>query len=133
MTAKEYLSRVRGLDAEIKQLLRIRQRAWEQVTRTTSQLSKAPAHGGDRQDPLTSYVHYSELLEARTAELLEVQRETLCTIEQVQDSRYRRLLRARYLEGMTWEQIAVRMGYSWRQVVRMHGDALNEVDGIMLS
>lgn len=80
---------------------------------------------------MLAYAEYSHQLEARTADLLNVQREILRTIEQVPDSRYRLLLRARYLEGMTWEQIAVEMAYSWRQMLRMHGDALQVVGEIL--
>ena len=34
------------------------------------------------------------------------------------------LIRARYIELMPWEQIAVDMGYSWKQTHRIHSDAL---------
>lgn len=132
MTAKEYLSRARDIRAEVQQLQRMKGRAWDRATRSTAQLSEAPAHGGGSgKDPMIAYAEYSQQLEARTADLLNVQREILRTIEQVPDSRYRLLLRARYLEGMTWEQIAVEMAYSWRQMLRMHGDVLQVVGEIL--
>lgn len=34
------------------------------------------------------------------------------------------LIRAKYMESKTWEQIAVDMGYSWRQVHYIHSEAL---------
>ena len=34
------------------------------------------------------------------------------------------LIRARYIDSRSWEQIAVDMGYSWRQVHYIHADAL---------
>lgn len=34
------------------------------------------------------------------------------------------LIRARYIEMQTWEQIAVDMGYSWQHIHRIHSDAL---------
>ena len=48
-------------------------------------------------------------------------------IASVEDERLRLLLRYRYIEGWTWEHIAVELNYSWRQVVRIHGQALSEV------
>lgn len=48
-------------------------------------------------------------------------------IASVSDERLRELLRLRYIEGSSFEQIAVTMNYSWRQVLRLHGTALNEV------
>lgn len=40
------------------------------------------------------------------------------------EPRERQLVRLRYIDGLTWEQVAVEMNYSWRQVHRIHGDAL---------
>lgn len=34
------------------------------------------------------------------------------------------LIRARYIERKSWEKIAVDMGYSWKQVHRIHSGAL---------
>lgn len=36
----------------------------------------------------------------------------------------REVLRLKYLQGMTWEEVAVSMGYSWKQIHRIHGKAL---------
>jgi len=35
-----------------------------------------------------------------------------------------KLLTLRYIEGKRWEQIAVDLGYSYRNVIRLHGKAL---------
>lgn len=44
-------------------------------------------------------------------------------------SRERTLLRLYYIEGLTWEQVAVEMNYSWRQIHRIHGEALAVLRG----
>lgn len=49
-------------------------------------------------------------------------------IDSVPDIRLRQLLRYRYIDGMTWERVAVTMNYSWKQVCRMHGNALNVLE-----
>ena len=36
----------------------------------------------------------------------------------------RMLLRFRYIDGLPWEEVCVRMNYSWRQTHRMHSKAL---------
>ena len=36
----------------------------------------------------------------------------------------RRLMRARYIEGLEWHQVAVRISYSWQQTHRIHARAL---------
>ncbi len=126
MTAKEYLQRVRGVQAEVAQLRRLRQRAYEQATRATARPSKAPAHGGNAsRDLMADCAEYAAALDRQLLELQRIEREVLGVIEQVPDSRYRRLLRARYVEGKKWEAIALEMHYSYTQVVKyLHPRAL---------
>jgi DNA-directed RNA polymerase specialized sigma subunit len=39
------------------------------------------------------------------------------------------LIRSRYIDHRSWEQICVDMNYSWRQMHRIHSDALNGLGG----
>jgi DNA-directed RNA polymerase specialized sigma24 family protein len=39
------------------------------------------------------------------------------------------LIRARYLEGANWEQMCVDMHYEWRQIHRIHANALKKLGG----
>lgn len=50
-------------------------------------------------------------------------------IRGMKDPTKRTLLRHRYINGMSWEQICVAMNYSWRQVHRLHASALRELEG----
>lgn len=43
------------------------------------------------------------------------------------EPRERAIIRLHYIQGYTWEQVAVEMGYSWRQVHRIHGKALEKL------
>lgn len=58
-------------------------------------------------------------------EMLEaIEHEVLNTILRVKDATLSTLLYERYINGKTWEQIAVDMHYSYRGVTKMHGRAL---------
>ena len=48
-------------------------------------------------------------------------------IDAVDDPDLRQLLILRYINGLTWEKIAVDMNYSWRHTFRLHGAALAAV------
>ncbi len=39
----------------------------------------------------------------------------------------RRLMRCRYIDGMTWEEVCVRIGYSWRQTHNIHSRILDKL------
>ncbi|MGN0648462.1 MAG: hypothetical protein ACI4J3_07525 [Oscillospiraceae bacterium] len=74
-------------------------------------------------------------LEAQTEQLTHtldaVRAEIIAVINAVPQHHHRELLRYRYLAGMPFEEIAVRMGYSYRQTIRLHGRSLQIVAGII--
>ena len=57
-------------------------------------------------------------------ELLEIEKaiETLPSTE-------RTIIRLYYIAGMKWEEVCVAIGYSWKQVHRIHGRALDMLKG----
>lgn len=57
-----------------------------------------------------------------TAELVAIE----ASIEPL-EPRERTLIRLYYIKGLTWEQVAVEMNYSWRQVHNIHGMALEQL------
>jgi RNA polymerase sigma factor (sigma-70 family) len=65
---------------------------------------------------------YAEKCRVMDAELLEIEH----AIE-VLDPRARTLIRLHYIQGLTWENVCVEMGYSWRQVHRIHAKALEDL------
>ncbi len=48
-------------------------------------------------------------------------------IEAMENDREKELLTYRYLQGMKWEEIAVKMGYSWQHVHKIHASALKNL------
>lgn len=63
---------------------------------------------------------YEKLLK----ELTERQAEVEAIIEAL-EPRMRILMRCRYIDGLTWEEVCVQVGYSWQQVHRIHAKALD--------
>lgn len=39
----------------------------------------------------------------------------------------RKLMRCRYIDGLTWEEVCVAIGYSWRQTHNIHGRILTKL------
>jgi len=67
-----------------------------------------------------------EIMEARYQRILAYQRVRSC-IESLEDERGKMLLTYRYIRGLKWEEICVRMDYKWRQVHRIHAMALKNL------
>lgn len=55
---------------------------------------------------------------------LQKQQEIRNRIERMEDENEKDVLTYRYLRGMKWEDIAVKMGYSWRRIHYIHSKAL---------
>lgn len=60
-------------------------------------------------------------------QLSSVYVQILSAIDTVDDISLQNLLHRRYIEGQTFERIAVEMHYSWRHVHRQHKQALSEI------
>jgi uncharacterized protein Yka (UPF0111/DUF47 family) len=60
--------------------------------------------------------------------LIDLKAEISEVIEAVKDAQERLLLRYRYIDGKTFEEIAVMMEYSWRHIHRLHSRALSNVE-----
>lgn len=63
--------------------------------------------------------------------LIDVKIKVMRTIDSLTDPRDIDVLYKRYLHQLTWEEIAVAMGYEVRQVYRIHGHALAELNARM--
>jgi DNA-directed RNA polymerase specialized sigma subunit len=48
-------------------------------------------------------------------------------IESIEIVRHYEVMTWRYIVGLTWEEVAERMGYDIRHVTRLHGQALNRL------
>lgn len=48
-------------------------------------------------------------------------------IDSLEDPVERQVLRCRYIEGLIWEEICVKLNYSWSQTHRHHGAALDKL------
>lgn len=131
MTAKEYLRRIRDTESDLRSAEQDYQRARDDVMNLKAiQYDKdkvSNSHIGDLSDAIAALEKYAERVNAKWDELTALRTEAEKQIEQIADGRYREVLKRRYLWGESWEYIAVGMGYSFRQVTRLHGGALRAI------
>lgn len=98
-----------------------------QATRQTTQLSQERKVQYYDPDQLTDLIAKIVDIQEEIKQQLQKSYELMAKIEKAIEKlpeREKYLIRARYIEGKTWEQIAVDMGYSWKQVHRIHAKAL---------
>ena len=83
--------------------------------------------GGNAMDSgLEQKENIVERYHRKVANMESVQAQIEDMIESL-ESTERKLLRHRYIEGLTWERVCVAMGYSWRQTHNIHASALDKL------
>ena len=75
---------------------------------------------------IARHVELQEKYEAKIAEMTAEMLQIEVAIETL-DPTARMLLRYRYMDGLKWEEVCVRMNYSWMQTHRIHANALNQL------
>ena len=95
-----------------------------------SNMDGMPHSSSGKSDPVLRKVEQHEALQERYHEkliaLIAAQHEVEDMIETL-DSTERRLVRHRYIEGLSWERVCVVMNYSWSQVHQIHRDILDKL------
>jgi hypothetical protein len=134
LTAKEYLRQYKLMTARIRDREHDLAELREERESISINLDGMP-HGTSLSDKTARLAAQladaeEEIIELRS-EAWSIRMEIVRTLNRIQTPEYNTLLYLRYIEGKTWEQIAVEMHYTFRHTTRLHGDALREVDAIL--
>ena len=126
VTAKEFLRQAREVDRRVDE-------AQERVDRLRAKLEAGrlsrvtgmPRGGGaDWTETADRLIELERVVNARTRELVRWKLAAIDAIRSVGEPRLAEVLELYYIDGMTWEQVAQRMGLDVRWVYRLHGRAL---------
>ena len=129
MTAKEYLNQARHLDALIHCRLREID-YWRDLSSSVSGSSFEEHHNPNRPTEapfvrcLEKIDEIQHSVEEKVAYLICLKEEINKAIDKLDSRDEQLLLRYRYLDNCTWEEIAAMLNVSIRSVHRIHGMAL---------
>lgn len=132
MTSKEYLSQARFLDASIRTKVEQIESLNDLATSCTAVISDMPRNpnrGGSRMaDAVMKIIDLQEEIKNDMIALVNLKREIMDVIKSVSSLEYQTILEKRYLCFISWERIAVELGYSIQHTYRLHDAALKEVE-----
>ena len=127
----KFLKRYKQIDKEITQLLREKSEIFSLGTKITPTYSDMPK-GTNESDKVQSTVEkleeYERKIDIKIDDWCEAKLDIEKAIHTVESDALRLLLRYRYINGWTFEQIAVQMNYTWRQINRLHKKAINVIE-----
>ena len=121
---KEYLRQYRNITLQIKDL-RDQARSLREVTMSApiqqlSDMPKGSTSKSDLSDIMIKYERVQAKIQDKMCEALEKD-----AILDISDPKAAAVLRMRYIELKKWEEIASRLGYSLKQIHRIHGKGLD--------
>ena len=83
--------------------------------------------GNRQEDLIVKHIDLQDRYKAKIEELAARQLEVEKAIDALRPP-HRMLLRYRYIDGLTWEQVSERLHYSWSQTHRLHREALQMLE-----
>ena len=135
LSAKEFLKQARHIDQRINSKLEQVQSLRELATKATATLSDMPRSATPNiyrmEDVICKMTDLESEINADIDELIDTKHEVMAVIKMVERPEYQSLLELKYLCMKTWEEVAAELGYVYRQITRMHGYALEQVDAIL--
>lgn len=130
MIAKEFLSQAYRIDQRINSKLEQVESLKALSLKATTTLSDMPKGSRDvhsKEKIISKMIDLKNEINSDIDELVDLKREIVTVIKNVENPEYQTLLEQRYLCFKTWEQIAVAMGYSVRNIYNLHDAALRSV------
>jgi hypothetical protein len=133
---KQFLKRYTYINNEIDRKLEeiTRQRALStKITQTISgDRVQTPQNNSGTQNISVKIIMLENQINDDIDKLIQVKKEIESAINQVDDNCLKLLLEYRYIDDMLWEEIALKMNYSYYHVVaRLHPDALKKVKDVI--
>ena len=127
---KHKLHSYRDLLAEYEQIKNelAKVEAFMEAPRTSNLdgMPRSPGGGDPILGVVSHHIALQELYKTQLHRLAAAQAEIEKLIEGLEPGE-RRLMRCRYIDGMTWEEVCVRINYSWRQTHKIHARILDKL------
>lgn len=129
---KTELRQIRHLDCLIdskqKQIDRLRSKAKHLRATDYARDRVQSSNRGGAEDLIIKICDLEIEIEKEIDELIDRKNKARKAIDAVEDLGLRTILTLRYLEFLNWEEIAVKMNYEYRYVLKLHGKALAAMD-----
>ena len=131
MTIQEkkcFLKQYRSVERKIKRMQEERSRWWDialKITPSWSDMPKGNVSADKTQEAIDKIWELDQLIGRELARLIDIRNQIWKAIQTVPYIDLRELLEYHYIDGLTLEDSAAnKMNYSFRQICRLHGRAL---------
>ena len=135
MSAKEELRQILLDEAKInyklEELVRLRSMATKVTSAMSDDVVSRSRYPYTMENAVDKIIHAQEELNGMIDALIEKKHYFSSIIDSMDNPAHIQVLTGRYYDGKTLERLSTEMGYSYRHICNIHGDALAAVDAKM--
>lgn len=133
MEVKHFLRQARYLDQEINANIREKDQLYSTLQKIPKLRLDAvqESRKNSLDDTYVKIIEMGDEIDQKIDRLIELKKEIKRIINSIEDTRYRIVLSDYYLAMHTWEEVAEINHWSYPHTMRLHGQALLEVNRIL--
>lgn len=133
MTAKEFLTRPKRMKARLDRKLEKLEELKAVAERCTIQLQHTSGGGNKRslEDTILRINEAKAEIDEETEAYVELENEIDRLLDNLQTAEAETILKKRYLQGKSWEEISDEMSISEPHIFRLHRKAIQELEEIL--
>ena len=124
----KYLNQYKFFNAEIDRKIKEMEDWKNKIYSVTGTLTDMPRSNSRRDkisDGIAAINEIEENINGDIDKLLKVRKDVQSKIDTISDLKLRELMKCRYLDFNTWEEIAYKNGFSWQWVYKLHEKSLD--------
>lgn len=126
---RQYQKTNRRINRKCEEVSQLRNLAIK-ITPSLSNIPKSDLTNDKVSEAVSKIVDLEKEIDAEIDNLVTVRNQIQVTIDAVQDDTLKTLLEYRYINGLTWEKIAVKLDKSYQWVCELHGRALKRLPSL---
>lgn len=116
----------RRINRKCEEVSQLRELATK-ITPTLSDMPKGNQISDKVSEAVSKIADLEKEIDAEVDALVSVRNQIQTAIDNIPDDTLKTLLEYRYIDGLTFEEVAVKMHYAFRHITRLHGKALHEL------
>lgn len=132
ITAKQYLQQISRLDKminnKLSEIYQLRTMATSITVATDSERVQTSGSKDHMGDSVAKMVDLENEAKELILQYTELRQKIISQIDNMPKEKHYSVLHLKYVDGKTFEEIAVGMGYTWRNIMYFHKDALEEFE-----
>lgn len=134
MDTKQYLGQISRLDKMIKnkmtELAEFKELAYGLSAINNEERVQSTPDFDKMTGKIAKILEMESKIDSLIDEYVDKKNLIVSQIDSIENETYYEILFSRYIAKKTFEKIADEMSYSWRQIIRLHGRALQEFEKI---